>query len=98
MNTKIYIDFDGVILDTWDIIFRKYKEKFKTTKIDEIELKGLMLSIGWDFILNNSNEINNSIKNIIDISRDYEVCVITKVNSVEEQKAKMEFLQKKKYK
>lgn len=45
MNTKIYVDFDGVILDTWDIIFQEYKKKFKTTKIDEIELKKLMLII-----------------------------------------------------
>lgn len=51
--------------------------------------------MGWDFILNSSNEINNSIKNIITISKDYEVCILTKVNSMEEQKAKIEFLQKK---
>ena len=62
MNTKIYIDFDGVIFDTWDIIFEKYKEKFKTTKIDENNVKELMLSIGWNYILSNSKEINNNLK------------------------------------
>ena len=28
MKSKIYIDFDGVILDTWEVIFKKYYEKF----------------------------------------------------------------------
>lgn len=92
---KIYIDFDGVILDTWDIIFKKYKEQFKTMEIDENNIKEVMLTIGWDFILNNSEEINYSLKKIKEISKNYEVCILTKVNSIEEQKSKMIFLQKK---
>ena len=35
MKSKIYIDFDGVILDTWEVIFKKYYEKFNTTEIYE---------------------------------------------------------------
>ena len=79
---KIYIDFDGVILDTWEVIFEKYKEQFKTIEIDESKIKKVMLDIGWDFILDNSEEINNSLKNIKEISKNYQVCILTKVNSV----------------
>ena len=90
---KIYIDFDGVILDTWEVIFEKYKEQFKTIEIDENKIKKVMLDIGWDFILDNSEEINNSLKNIKEISKNYQVCILTKVNSVEEQNSKKKFLQ-----
>ena len=91
---KIYVDFDGVILDTWEVIFEKYKEQFKTIEIDENKIKKVMLDIGWDFILDNSEEINNSLKNIKEISKNYQVCILTKVNSVEEQNSKKKFLQK----
>lgn len=62
MKSKIYIDFDGVILDTWEVIFKKYYEKFNTTEIYEDKIKKLMLIIGWDYILDNSKEINCSLK------------------------------------
>lgn len=91
---KIYVDFDGVILDTWEVIIEKYKEQFKTMEIDENKIKKLMLDIGWNFILDNSEEINNSLKKIKEISKKYEVCILTKVNSIEEKKSKMNFLQK----
>lgn len=90
---KIYIDFDGVILGTWEVIFEKYKEQFKTIEIDENKIKKVMLDIGWSFILDNSEEINNSLKNIKEISKNYQVCILTKVNSVEEQNSKKKFLQ-----
>jgi len=92
---KIYVDFDGVILDTWEVIIKKYKEQFKTIEIDENKIKKVMLDIGWNFILDNSEEINNSFKNIKEISKKYEVCILTKVNSIEEQNSKKKFLQKK---
>lgn len=64
MKSKIYIDFDGVILDTWEVIFKKYYEKFNTTEIYEDKIKKLMLIIGWDYILDNSKEINCSLKKL----------------------------------
>ena len=61
---KIYIDFDGVILDTWDLIFKKYCEIYNTTNIKDNDIKKIMLNIGWNFILENSKEINHSLENI----------------------------------
>lgn len=90
---KIYIDFDGVILDTWEVILKKYNEQFKSTEIEENKIKKVMLDIGWNYILDSSKEINNALKKIKEISKKYEVCILSKVNSIEEQNSKKKFLQ-----
>lgn len=59
---KIYVDFDGVILDTWNAIFKEYIKLYNTDIIEEDKLKSLMLNIGWGNILLNSRQINDSIK------------------------------------
>lgn len=92
MNIKIYIDFDGVILDTWEIIFKKYQKKYNTAKINEMNLKKVMLEIGWESILKDSREINNSLEKIKQLNKMQNVCVLSKVNSKEEEKAKKEYL------
>ncbi len=91
---KIYIDFDGVVLDTWDVIFKEYIKLFSTDVLEEDKIKNLMLTIGWGKILSNSVQINDSIKKIKDIGKNYEVYILTKINSQEEQKAKEEYLLK----
>ena len=55
-----------------------------------------MFDLGWDVILENSEEINNSFKKIHCLMKDYQIFILTKVNSDEEQKAKALFLKKKK--
>lgn len=54
-----------------------------------------MLDFGWDVILENSEEINNSFKKIHHLMKNYQIFILTKVNSEEEQKAKELFLKKK---
>lgn len=92
MKIKIYIDFDGVIQDTWSIIYKNYKIKYHTNEIIEEDIKKCMLNLGWNFILKNSKEINNSFKKINQLMINYNVYVLTKVNSVEEEEAKKSFL------
>ena len=94
MNIKIYIDFDGVILDTWKIIFKKYQKEYNTEEINEMNLKKIMLEIGWESILKDSREINNSLEKIKQLNKNQNVCVLSKVNSREEEKAKREYLLK----
>lgn len=53
-----------------------------------------MLDLGWNFILENSRIINNSYQKIHYLMTKYEVFILTKVNSIEEQKAKTLFLKK----
>lgn len=94
MKYKVYIDFDGVILDTWEYIFNEYKKEYKTDKIYEKNIKELMLNIGWNNIINNSEIINNSIEEILKLSKKCEVYILTKVNSLIEERSKKEFLNK----
>lgn len=82
MKIKIYIDFDGVIQDTWSIIYKNYKTKYHTNEIVEEDIKKSMLDLGWDFILKNSKEINNSFEKINQLMINYNVYVLTKINSV----------------
>ena len=96
MKIKIYIDFDGVIQDTWNNIFQNYKTQYHTSVIDESNLRKSMLDLGWDFILENSKEINDSYEKIHYLMKKYQIFILTKVNSIEEQKAKALFLKKKK--
>lgn len=96
--TKIYIDFDGVILDTWEVIFKKYYEEFNTTDIKEDNIKKIMLTIGWNYILENSKEINYSLEKIKRISKTHDTCILTKINSKQEQDAKTNFLLENKIK
>jgi len=51
-----------------------------------------MLDLGWDVILENSEEINNSFKKIHQLMINYNVYVLTKVNSIEEEETKKSFL------
>ena len=92
VNTKIYIDFDGVILDTWSFIYAQYLNKYKSKSLEEIKIKRLMEYLGWEKIINNSNIINNSIKKIKILQSKYYVCILTKVNSEEEKLEKLKFL------
>lgn len=90
--TKVYIDFDGVILDTWEIISKEYYNKFESTDISEDNIKKLMIDIGWNNILKNSKEINYSIEKIKQISKIYDICILSKINSINEEKEKSKFL------
>ena len=92
---KIYIDFDEVILETWDILLREYCLKYKTKEIEQKKIKEVMFNIGWKNILKRSNEINNSIQNIKKLQRKHKVYIITKFNSLEEREEKRQYLNKK---
>ncbi len=90
--TNIYIDFDGVILDTWEVIFKEYQRKYNTKDIIEENLKNIMLEIGWNYILKESREINNSLEKIIHLQKNQKVCILSKINSDEEKHKKREYL------
>ena len=66
--------------------------KYNKININDKELKQVMLEIGWENILSRSEEINNSIKNINKLENDFEIFIISKVNSEEEIKEKTRYL------
>lgn len=96
MKTRIYIDFDGVIQETWSVIFQNYCFKYNATIINDVDLRQSMLDMGWNNILEKSEEINNAYNKIYHLMDKYEIFILTKINSKEEQEAKKIFLNEKK--
>ena len=95
MINTVYIDFDGVILDTWKVISRHYILRYNTDNYEDDFIKKVMEDIGWNKILFESEIINDSISNINELSKLVNVCIITKFNSKDEKIQKQIYLQKK---
>lgn len=91
----IYIDFDGVIVDTWPLICEHYKEVNNSDLMEEGKLKKLFAELDWEFVLNNSYQNKQNIQLLQNLSSDVissEIKILTKVNSKEEKKQKGLFL------
>jgi hypothetical protein len=59
----LYIDFDGVILDTIPVIYKLFRENGIDSKDYERGYRYL-IDADWESIINNTPEINESINNI----------------------------------
>ena len=93
MKMNLYIDFDGVILNTIELSYKEIKEKYgpnATSKDSEKFYK----SLDWNIFLHECSPINNSIENIRKLidSNLYDVAILTHVLSANEQLAKQEYL------
>lgn len=78
---KLYIDFDGVILDTIDTSWKMLRSK----NIDPLsdEAKKFYVQLDWEDLIKRSKPIHHSIeclKALID-SNLYDVAILTHVNS-----------------
>ena len=91
MKIDLYIDFDGVILDTINNTYDKYEELKKTTSITIAEY---YKKLDWVKLLTESPQINDSILNIKKIldSNLYNVCILTHVVCDDEVYAKKRYL------
>lgn len=89
----IYIDFDGVIVDSWPVILEEYKKNFGNSNIEEVKLRELFKIISWNKVLNKS-KLN--IKNIAALKRceGDNLAILTKYNTVEEKNEKEIFWKK----
>lgn len=90
---RLYIDFDGVILDTIVVTYQMLKEKGIT---DEDEKTEFYKNLDWANLLATTAEINDSlncVQKIID-SKKFEVAILTHVNSLQEIIAKVEYIRK----
>ena len=90
--TDIYVDFDGVILDTWEVFYNKYCLKYQTSILEEEKVKDIMVNSDWDEVLKKSAIINNSIINIAKLSKKYNIIILTKVNCLNEKECKLKYL------
>lgn len=93
MKLKLYLDFDGVILDTAEIADKKMID-LNLTEIDEIE--NYYKNIDWYLLMKEAKQINNSLANIKKLidSNLYDVEILTHVNSEVERKLKEEYINK----
>lgn len=84
MNKVIYIDFDGVLVDTPNMINNALKNSvnsFETCK-----------NLAWNYFLKNCSEIENNFSCIEEISKKYKVVILTHVYSENELLEKEKFI------
>lgn len=93
MKIDLYIDFDGVILNTIDISYKNLKELEQTTK-EKIDYDTYYKNLDWKKLIKESKQINNSINNIKKLIKSnlYNVYILSNVLSKEEETIKKEYL------
>lgn len=76
----IYIDFDGVILDTEDLLFKEWRKNKDRHLLSEKEKIKYIQNSNWKYIINNSETINDSIYylNQMDPNNSF---ILTKIHS-----------------
>ena len=92
---QLYIDFDGVILDT---MTRSYEE-LKKENIDIKNQENVMeffRNLDWKKLIEETDEINDSINEIKKIcdSKKFNVYILTHINSTNEMIEKIKYLHK----
>ena len=93
---QLYIDFDGVILDTMS----KSYEELEKMGIDIKEQEKVMeyfRNADWKKLINETKEINDSINEIKKIcaSKKFNVYILTHINSTNEMVEKIKYLHEK---
>ena len=89
----IYIDFDGVILDTEKLLFEEWRKNPNRNSLPEIEKIKYIQNSNWNYILNNSSIINDSIYYLNSINPNNSA-ILTKIHSINEGKEKIEWIKK----
>lgn len=88
---KLYLDCDGVILDTISTSYKIIKEAGLTT---ENELKNFYSNICWEKLIIDSGEIDNSISKIKELMVHFDIEILTHVNSDNEARVKRKYFGK----
>lgn len=96
MKIDLYIDFDGVILDTIDVTYERLRDEGISFK-DTAKIISFYKKLNWDALLKECHPINdslNNIKKLID-SDLFNVYVLSHVASDEEAFAKRNYLERR---
>ena len=82
---NLYIDFDGVIMNTIDVSY-KMMEEANIDLNNRVDVEGFYRDLNWEMLLKESKEINNAWDNIRKLldSEKFNVCILTHVNSLSE--------------
>lgn len=91
---KLYLDFDGVILNTIDVTYNELQKRNITNRKD---IDYYYKTIDWEKLIKECSEINNSITNIKRIIKSnlYDVSILTHVSSNKEIQVKEKYLKEK---
>lgn len=89
---NLYIDFDGVILDTMTLIFEDYKKQNITKETE----KEFFINYPWKNIIKDQNIIGDAINDIYKIieSKKFNLGILTHINSINEGILKINYLRK----
>lgn len=85
---KLYLDCDGVILNTINMTYKMLREK-NITEYSEIE--DFYRKVNWDTLIIEAGEIDNSINKIRKLINYFDVEILTHVNSDGEVLAKLNY-------
>ena len=91
---NLYVDFDGVILDTITPVYNLAKKLNLDVKTQTKEIGLLYSKIDWETLIEESKELSNSINSIKKLkeSKKFNISILTHINSLKEAKAKIEFI------
>lgn len=84
---KIYLDFDGVILDTDSVIYREY------VKIPGMDRREFAKSYDWFKLMDDELIIHDSLDMIK--NSKYEITLLSKISTMNEGQAKIKYLRSK---
>lgn len=87
---KLYLDCDGVILDTISFTYKIIKER----GISEDKVDDFFKNLCWDNLIEEAGEIDNAINKIKELSKHFDVKILTHVNSEQEIRAKFKYFSK----
>ena len=89
---KLYLDCDGVILDTINRSYIMLKELGITA---EPQITEFYSKLNWEKLIKESGEINNSISKIKELSKYFDIEILTHINSEDEVRVKLEYFKEK---
>jgi len=92
---NLYIDFDGVIMDTITKTYEMMDEE-QIDKTDDVMVRNFYENIDWKRLLEETNEINNALSKVkkLNDSEQFNVAILTHVNSLNEAVQKVKFIRK----
>lgn len=92
---QLYIDFDGVILDTMTKTYETLKKE-GIDKNDKERVMSFFRELDWKTLIEETDEINDSINEIKKIcaSKKFNVYILTHINSTNEMIEKIKYLHK----
>lgn len=92
---NLYIDFDGVIMDTINKTYEMMKEQ-NIDRTDNEEVRIFYETIDWKKLLKEADEINGGLEKVkkLNDSNKFNVAILTHVNSLNEAIEKVKFIRK----